>query len=312
MEREEDCSMTFPVPPASPSLPNRLEIVPYPLAPFSEQSNAAWLLKHLRRRQPRDLVQARLLETYYCMDRSPHGVCIIFNNYEFHSSVLQIPDRKGADVDRESLLRTFTFLCYKIEIYENYTSLQMQEVMSSVAARDHSDYDSFVCCILTHGKENMVYGADCILVPISDLTRSLTMCASLISKPKMFFVQACREIYGNGAEFNDEIAVQQDAREPPYTQSVPCDADFFFGYATLPGGVAYRGHRGGSWYITKLCEVLRAHAHTKNLSGMMIDVNRNVGASENQCYQQAPEFVTRLTKQVHFFQFLVNEINIEH
>jgi len=60
-----------------------------------------------------------------------------------------------------------------------------------VASSDHSDYDCFVCCILTHGKsDDVLYAKDDTFL-IEDITRPFgaDKCPSLAGKPKLFFVQ---------------------------------------------------------------------------------------------------------------------------
>lgn len=41
---------------------------------------------------------------------------------------------------------------------------------------------------------------------------------------------------------------------------MPHDADFFIGYATIPGYVSYRHEDDGSWYISTLVEHLNKYA----------------------------------------------------
>ncbi len=50
-----------------------------------------------------------------------------------------------------------------------------------------------------------------------------------------------------------------ESDEPP-PETIPNEADFLLGYATIPGFVSYRSRSMGSWYITKLCEMLDKYA----------------------------------------------------
>ena len=160
---------------------------------------------------------------YYRLDRNPHGICVIINNHMFHHPT--DPDqahnnRGGAEVDQKNLHLTFQYLRYKVEIYENLTHTMMMEVMLSLAQRNHTDYDSFICCILTRGEQNSVYGADSIPVSLLDLTGVMKMCTTLINKPKMFFIQACRgdhEDEGHKVDTNDS---EVNKRHKLYTEEV--------------------------------------------------------------------------------------------
>ena len=58
---------------------------------------------------------------------------------------------------------------------------------------DHSDYDAFACCFLTHGKLGVLYTSDAKPIRILDIVEYFDdlHCESLRGKPKMFFIQAC-------------------------------------------------------------------------------------------------------------------------
>ena len=257
---------------------------------------------------------------FYRMDRNPHGICIIINNHKFYHPTdpsKARTNRGGAEVDQKNLRLTFQYLRYNVEIYENLTHTQMMDVMLSMAHRDHAEYDSFVCCILTHGEENLVYGADTIPVSLLDLTGVMKMCKTLINKPKMFFIQCARgdhEAVGHCLDV--EEADQHFKHKLPIasTHTIPQEADFFFGYATPLGNAAYRSRRHGSWYISELCKMLTTLAYTSNLSNMMRRVNDNVcKAFTKDGHKQTAEFVDRLRKGVHFFHFSkVQQKQLQH
>jgi hypothetical protein len=241
----------------------------------------------------------------YRMDKQPHGMCLIFNNHQFHHpedmEKANLP-RGGAQIDQYNLTQTFKYLRYDVVVHENLTAQQMQDAMFDMARREHKLYDSFVCCILTHGETNVVHGADSQEVDLLNFAASIKLCPSLRGKPKMFFVQACR---GEGE--HKGLDVQKDG--PTVTATIPQEADFFFGYATPTGNAAYRSKRHGSWYISELCKVFAQHGYTHNLSSMMKKVNDQVSkAYTKEGYKQCPEFVDRLRKEVHFFHFLKGQL----
>lgn len=242
-------------------------------------------------------------DDYYKMSRSPHGVCLIVNNYEFHHSDpdKQHPRRNGADVDVHNLTQTFKYLRYKVEVKENLSSTQMQEELLRMANRSHAQYDSFICCILTHGEQGVVHGSDCEAVNLNDLAGVMKMCPSLFGKPKLFFVQACR----GDQETKGFDLPERDTGGGPYHNTIPQEADFYFGFATPTGSSAYRSRRYGSWFISEVCQVFIKHSYTHDLGAMMVKVNKRVSdAYTKDGYKQAPESVNRLRFQVHFFRFI--------
>ena len=251
-------------------------------------------------------------EDYYHLNKNPHGYCLIFNNFKFHhphDPTKAHPDRGGATIDQSHLLQTFKYLRYEVVIKENLTSLQMQDCMLEFATKDHTCFDSFVCCILTHGEDNIVHGADSQELNFQEFAATMKLSPTLRGKPKIFFVQACR-----GDQERKGFDIQKDdPNTAPHgssgkiTASIPQEADFFFGFATPPGNAAYRSKRHGSWFVSQLCEVLVNHAYTENLSSMMKKVNRKVSdAYTKEGYKQCTESVDRLRKKVHFFHFVKN------
>ena len=64
---------------------------------------------------------------------------------------------------------------------------------------DHSSCASFGCAILTHGEDGVVYGTD-RSIEIDRITELFKgdKCKSLVGKPKVFFIQACRCVNSEG------------------------------------------------------------------------------------------------------------------
>ena len=250
----------------------------------------------------------------YRMEKNPHGICVIFDNHEFYHPTdpdKALPNRGGAEVDLYNLRVTFEWLRYRVVIYKNYSHTLMMDVMCAMAQRNHAEYDSFVCCILTHGEENIIYGANSIPLSLIDLTGVMKMCKTLINKPKMFFIQCTRgdrEDQGHKLEVVDKT-IPQDLVQHPGANAIHQEADFFFGYATPLGYAAYRSRRHGSWYISELCKALTTQGYTSNLSNIMKKVNNNTNkAFTKEGYKQTAEVVDRLRKDVHFFHFSKSNI----
>ena len=239
----------------------------------------------------------------YPMKSEPHGLCLIINNSKFYSTTAEgaLPNRRGSDVDEHNLNIIFARLNYKIEVMHDATGASIMQKLKDVSSMDHSRYDSFVCCLLTHGKMNGIYGADGNLVSVADLANFLkgVSCPSLNGKPKMFFIQACR------GDDEDKGATLESDDGPDSNQlgrSLPNAADFLFAYSTAPGTVSWRSIQFGSWYISKLCEVLDQHAKEgMDLLSMLTIVNDKVSqAYTKQGFKQCPAPVNMLRKQVIF------------
>ena len=248
----------------------------------------------------------------YPMDKHPHGICLIINNHKFYHPThpeRAHNDRGGAEVDQYNLVQTFRYLRYRVEVEENLTHDQMTEKMMKMSQRDHSNYDSFICCILTHGERDVVHGADSIEVNLSDLTGLMKFSRTLTGKPKMFFVQACR---GDKEDPGVQLDHERDSGgldTSSVNSVIPSDADFFYGYATPSGSAAYRSKRHGSWYISELCKVFTESAYGSTLGRMMKKVNNLVSkAFTKDGLKQCSENVDRLRKEVHFFHHIRNNV----
>jgi len=69
----------------------------------------------------------------------------------------------------------------------------LERLLLTESGIDHSAYDAFVCCLLTHGKLGVLYTSDAKPIRILDIAEYFddVHCKSLCGKPKMFFIQAC-------------------------------------------------------------------------------------------------------------------------
>ncbi|XP_044890203.1 caspase-10 isoform X2 [Felis catus] len=220
--------------------------------------------------------------TVYRMDRKHRGHCVVVNNHSFTS----LSDRPGTHRDAECLERVFQWLGFSVHIYNNVTKGRLDEVLKEYKSHPgHADGDCFVFCVLTHGKFGAVYSSDEALVPIREIMSHFTaqQCPGLAHKPKLFFIQACQ-----GEEIQPSVSIEADAvnseHSPPTPSllaSVPSDADFLLGLATVPGYVSFRHVEEGSWYIQSL------YNNLKNLVPRHEDILSILTAVNNDVSQQA-------------------------
>ena len=101
------------------------------------------------------------------------------------------------------------FLGLRVEVHSDLKGLELKQLIAEIAKRDHSKFDCFFMAVSTHGDRGSVIGTDGVHVQIE--SHILTPfnganCPSLISKPKVFFLQACR---GNEKDFCVEIPDNQ-------------------------------------------------------------------------------------------------------
>uniref|UniRef100_A0A8C9Y2W1 Caspase 10, apoptosis-related cysteine peptidase n=1 Tax=Sander lucioperca TaxID=283035 RepID=A0A8C9Y2W1_SANLU len=193
----------------------------------------------------------------YPMTSAKRGICLIVNNYNFTIQALR--KREGTMHDEECLHKVFTWLGFEVEIKRDCKREQMLSVLRELGSRPiHSQMDCLVCCILSHGIEGAVYGVEGRTVKIKELMEPVNgfKCPSLAEKPKLFFIQACQ---GNSEQRpvyieSDGHPVFSDAIQA--NESIPSDADFLLGMATVPSFVSFRERKNGTWFIQSLCQNL--------------------------------------------------------
>lgn len=284
-----------PLDPAAVSLPPRT-------TPQVETEGVGDIIQKLLPSKPKELpINLRP----YPMGKTPHGYCLIINNMSFRGK----QPRVGADVDERSLGKLFLTLgyqLYKDKTHRDLTAKEMKSLLEEVAASDHSACDSFICCLASHGTTGMLYSSDDRLISMDEVQAIFTDCKSLIGKPKIFFIQACR-----GMQLPDGRVVQDDGDEDPGV--LPRDSDLFFGYATTPDTKACRFTDIGSWYVIELCKALQSYHKYVDLQTMVTAVHYEVatneeyvynftesGTGKKRSYKQCPQLVSTLTRPVYF------------
>ncbi|XP_074001117.1 caspase-10 [Numenius arquata] len=220
--------------------------------------------------------------TSYKMDGRHRGFCLVINNVEFDGS---LQERKGSCRDAEELQRVFTWLGLDVKPYKNLTSWEIKRVMQTWQhSQDHKDRDCFICCILSHGESGAIYGKDEELVSIRMIMSHFTarQCPQLAEKPKLFFIQACQ-----GKEIQRPVYVEADAQIPALSsiqqsispsESIPEEADFLLGMATIDGYASFRHIQQGTWYIQALCSKLQLLVpRGEDILSILTEVNEDVG-----------------------------------
>ncbi|KAM9287033.1 caspase-10-like isoform 2-T2 [Morus bassanus] len=218
----------------------------------------------------------------YKMDGPHRGFCLVINNVNFGSS---LQERKGSCKDAGELKRVFTWLGLDVRTYTDLTSQDITDLMQTWQhLEDHKDRDCFICCILSHGESGAIYGKDEQLVSIRRIMSHFTaeQCPQLAEKPKLFFIQACQ-----GKEIQRPVYVEADARTPDLSstqqsifpsESIPEEADFLLGMATIDGFVSFRHVEQGAWYIQALCSKLQLLVpRGEDILSILTEVNEDVG-----------------------------------
>ena len=89
---------------------------------------------------------------------------------------------------------TFRQLKYDIVVKKNLTADQVFKVCNDFSKKDHTSFNALVVCVLSHGREGLVYGVNGREIYIRKITDMFigALCPTLSGKPKLFFIQACQ------------------------------------------------------------------------------------------------------------------------
>ncbi|XP_055976754.1 caspase-7 [Sorex fumeus] len=241
----------------------------------------------------------------YNMNFEKLGKCIIINNKNFDKNT-GMDIRTGTDRDAKALHDCFTNLGFEVIIKNDLTCQGMVDLLQKVAGEDHRNSACFACIFLSHGEENIIFGTD-DKIPIKELTSCFRgdRCRTLVEKPKLFFIQACR-----GTELDDGIQPDSGTvyEEPTPRCRLPLEADFLYAYSTVPGYYSWRNPGQGSWFVQALCTILQEYGKKLEIMQILTRVNnmvaRNFESRNSNPYydekKQIPSVVSMLTKELYF------------
>jgi hypothetical protein len=216
---------------------------------------------------------ARFGQFYPMLPSSRHGKAIIIVNETF----VNRDPRPGAKADKSLLEKTFEDLGYVVELHENLSAARMLSAVRQAAEKSHGAHDSFVCCISTHGSIRVLQGTDGEVVSRSELVQIVKQSETLRGKPKIFFIEACREI---GLHTDKEGKPIYDNSWVNYTRSLETseqEADVFVANATTTYCKAHCDADDGSWFAKAINSVFTDPAFKDfTLTTLMHEVNRMV------------------------------------
>ncbi|XP_070545562.1 caspase-7-like [Ptychodera flava] len=123
----------------------------------------------------------------YHMSHRSRGRAIIINIEHFNNNM---ESRRGTGVDADNLRHTFSKLGFVVDIYNDLSVLEINDLLQKVANEDHSNSDCIAVSMLSHGDQDCIYGRDGpTTVDIITGYFKGDVCQSLAGKPKLFFFQ---------------------------------------------------------------------------------------------------------------------------
>ncbi|KAM8838559.1 caspase-8-like isoform 2-T2 [Synchiropus picturatus] len=249
-------------------------------------------------------------DDYYPLNHVPRGPCVIFNNENFTN---YLSKRRGTDKDEDTLKQLFSDLGFSVTVHRDLTASQMRDVLQELSTQDFSEADALVVLVLSHGENQIVFGSDAERVTLKELTHPFksNLVPSLAKKPKLFFIQACQ---GNDFQTGVNLPPMQLMAEaqlasdhleedagPVLGETIPAQADFLLGMATVPEHRSFRRVTSGSIYIQELCKQLRISAQSPrddDILTVLTRVNREISKQDFMQHKQMPEPKYTLTRKL--------------
>ncbi|XP_042896644.1 caspase drICE isoform X2 [Parasteatoda tepidariorum] len=257
---------------------------------------------------PTTVISGSAKDKVYSLNYPKRGRCLIFNHKEFKKHT-GLNTRNGTDADAARLYCKFRELQFDVSLFTDLKVEEVKKEIKKASKEEHGENSAFVCCILSHGEQGVLYAADgkyttdTVFTPFRG-----DNCPSLAGKPKIFFIQACQ-----GDQLDCGVTVEcrettdsNDSKE----LKIPVCADFLIVYSTVPGFYSWRNTTHGSWFIQALCEAIQENIKDLDLLSILTIVNYKVAFSYESytphepsmhLKKQIPSVNSTLTRMIKFF-----------
>ncbi|XP_050072681.1 caspase-like [Anopheles maculipalpis] len=182
------------------------------------------------------------LEEEYDTSNPRRGMAIILH----HENFKLMSKREGSSRDCSTAITVLTNMQFDVRVYEDLPFAQLCRVLKELASEDHSEGDCLLVMIMTHGDDDVLYAYD---QPYKvDILFEHFMgdaCPTLLGKPKLFFVQACRgTAFDKGVQLGNGYVDTDTSASHKYV--IPTTADLLVMYSSYKGHVSWRNPVGGS------------------------------------------------------------------
>ncbi|XP_040581701.1 caspase-8 [Lepeophtheirus salmonis] len=233
-------------------------------------------------------------------ETSRGGFVLVINNENYRTSEFSV--RNGSKNDVKSIEETFSRFGCKVTVKSDLDINGLYEVVSKYSKKtNYESYDYFILFILAHGTciqgaVDVIYGVDgkpLNLNFIRDSFIKVNNCGSLVGKPKIFFIQACR---GNESMRSLPV-ISPDSKVLGHVAEIEGCLVF---KSTWEGYVSYRHDLYGTFFVQYLCKEIKEFGGKKTLSDHCNAVQDHL-RSFNKQYAQIASYDYSLGKKSFYF-----------
>lgn len=239
------------------------------------------------------------VEEYYDTTNVRRGHALVFCQMNFSG----MAKRNGADKDRDDICTTLYNLDFKVHVYNDLSKLELLDTLQKWSQADHSNSDCLVVVVMSYGEHGSLYARDA-KYSVDFLWKSFAgnACPTLIGKPKLCFIQACR---GKKLIEVDGPKDMVDSGQAPYV--IPAMADLLVMYSSYDNHCPCNPEQC-SWFIQSLCMELNENGRTHDLLTLLTGVTRrtvygyqsSIPDKPKSELEQIPCVVSMLTKSLYF------------
>ena len=94
------------------------------------------------------------------MNHRNRGIALILNFENFENDPDHKRKRIGAELDTKALVKAFTYLDFKLDLYNDLTQSKLQEIINYFAERNYDNDDCFVCVLMSYGNDQKFITSD--------------------------------------------------------------------------------------------------------------------------------------------------------
>ena len=285
----------------------------------------------------------------YDMNHEKRGIALVINisKYDPTTNEKKPKERVWSKKDVENLKQTLEYLEFDVDIKENLTKSELENLLNKQAEKSHKNYDCFLCVVMSHGIDDHIVTRDNQLISFAEIMLPIKSCSTLNNKPKLFFFQACRgdkklesilqeqpstisqsRTSSANSIKSSQIARMTDSTNLPikkFSKLPPIqsdnESDLLVYCSTIPNNLSWsRDPEEGTIFIKSVCDVFKTAyndiPNNLSLAQMVNKINDELFSKEVKIYDenrhivivQVAECVTRTKREVYFLPKNVNII----
>ncbi|KAL4716439.1 hypothetical protein ACJJTC_015867 [Scirpophaga incertulas] len=214
--------------------------------------------------------------TTYELEKFEKKLLLIFNQ----KNIIGKKERLGTAKDVEELEKTFKPLGFDVEVENDLTKSEIIARLLKFSEKDYTDYGCVAVTVLTHGSDDGLLYAKDIQYNEQDIIKffKVDMTPSLLTKPKLLIVQACRGTDNiKGVMVRQSSGkIQKDNADEADHYTLPVESDMLFLHSSYMGKPSHRDETHGSWFIQALCRNINKYASKLDFESIMTEVKREV------------------------------------